>query len=512
MPFISARRISKSYGGVEALHDISLDIFAGEVHAVVGENGAGKSTLMKILAGEVSHDTGDLLLDGDKIEISDPLLARSLGIAIVHQQFELVEALTVAENMSLGDTPTVSSFGPLQVVDRQRMSEETAVRLQLFDLSDRANRRVGDLPVAERQIVEIAKALSRNAKLLILDEPTSSLNAAEANNLLEHIRTLRAQGTAIVYIAHSVEEVLTISDRVTVLRDGHLIATQPAAEFNTKTLISMIVGRELATGYPKVQTQPGETALQANSMVVAGCDYRWSLGVRRGEILGIPTYVGSLIDYFLGGLSGQYAVKSGKLIFQDRDIGRERIRTRVESGICFVPGDANAKGLIPKMSIEENIILPNLRNLQTWGFLHRDEARALAIKMIELLKIRPANPAFLVERLSGGNRQKVVIAKWLAAGARILIMDDPTKGVDVGAKVDIYAVMGNQAMQGTSMILTSSDVDELLGISDRIAVIRDGLLVNMYDCRPFEKTEIVESLTGTIKRFPRMNIAKQAEV
>ncbi len=493
--FLSARGIGKRFGPIRALDGVSVDFRRGEVHAVVGENGAGKSTLMKILAGEETPDSGEILIEGALVRLATPAAAQAHAIAMVHQPFQLVDAMTVAENMCLGRPPRRPLLGPLRLLDRKQMMVRAADELRLFGLADRVRRRIRDMPVAERQIVEIAKALAREAQLLILDEPTSSLDAGEVQRLFAHIRALRERGTAVVFIAHSIEEVLAIADRVTVLRDGRLIASQPAQGLDVAVVVRMIVGRDLAKGYPKAATAPGDPILSADAIVLSG-ERSLSFSLRRGEIVGMPSHIGSAIDDVLETLSGEKSVRLGSIAVEGRDTTRFGLRRRIRSGLCLVPGDAMAQGLAPKMTVGENILLPNLRHYRRFGIVRRRAARPMVRDLIRMLDIRPPDPAIPVERLSGGNRQKVVIAKWLAAGAKILVMDDPTKGVDVGAKVEIYRVMADMTVKGTATILASSDLDELLGLADRILVLREGQLVEEFAERPFEKARVLARMVG----------------
>lgn len=503
MPFLSAHRIGKTYGPIRALDDVSVEFRPGEVHAIVGENGAGKSTLMKVLAGEQPADAGEITIEGRAVRLTSPVDAQASGIAIVHQHFELVGSLSVAENLYLGDLPHRGGRF-LPIVDRRRLLREAREQLERFQIGSVAHRRADDIPIATRQIVEIVKAMRRDAHMLILDEPTSSLSATEIDRLFRHVRSLRDQGTAIVFIAHNIEEVLAIADRVSVLRDGRLIATQDAAGLDPASLVRMIVGRKLADGYPKPDIEPGDEVLVARNAAIARSRRKLSLAVRGGEIFGLPTYVGSPVDSVLEALSGQTTVRGGAISLYGRDVGRTGVRGRVREGICLVPGDATAKGLIPKMSIEENIVLPTVSRYSRLGFLDRRRIRGMVERMISLLDIRPRDPGTAVEKLSGGNRQKVVIAKWIASGAKVLLMDDPTKGVDVGAKFEIYSVMSDLATDGGVIVLASSDLDELIGLADRIAVFHDDDRTDVFDRRPFDKALLMTSITGAMPTAPTL--------
>jgi len=489
-----AHRVTKTYGPARALNDVSLEIHRGEVHAVVGENGAGKSTLMKILAGEENPDSGEIRIDGRAIRLRGPKDARAHSIAIVHQQFELAELLTVAENMCLDGPPVRMSFGFLRLLHRARMMEEAARQLAPFGLDKKVRVRIRELSVAERQIVKISRALARHARLLILDEPTSALTVQEIDRLFDHVRKLRSEGVAIVLIAHSIDEVLSVADRITVLRDGFLIGTQPAKNLDAVTLVRMLVGRDLDKGYPKSETALGKQLLRAN--LAPRSASKTELSGRRGEILGIPTYMGSAVRDVLALLSGERRSPRKAIRMEGQSVGNLAVHGRIRVGIALVPGDAMAEGLVPKMTVEENILLPNLRRFQRFGVLKLGQGRTLGRELIKAFDIRPADPLIPVERLSGGNRQKVAIAKWIAAGAKVLIMDDPTRGIDVGGKLEIYRVISDVVVRGGLVVLASSDLDELLGLADRIVVMHGGHIVETFDRRPFDKVRLLARTAG----------------
>lgn len=494
-PRLAVRNIGKSYGPVRALDDVSVDFHAGEIHALVGENGAGKSTLTKVLAGEISPDHGAILIDGVHAPMASPIDARHRGIAVVHQHFPLAQAQTVAENIFLGAPPLL---GPkwFPIVDWARLITGARDILKLFGLARLARRLVRELTVAERQVVAIATALNRKARIIILDEPTSSLDGTEIETLFETMRQVKNDGACIIFITHSMEEVLRIADRITVLRDGRLIDTMRAEEADARKLVRMIVGRELAEGYPKIDVAIGEPILAVRGVDVLG-DRRVSLDVRSGEIVGLPVHMGSGVSDLLTGISGQRVFKEGEIRFATDDLTRTNMRRMIRAGLCLVPGDATTEGLISTLTIEENILLPNLKAYSRFGIVHRKRIRALCMELIGLLDIRPADPNIVVKNLSGGNRQKVVIAKWLAAGARLLVMDDPTKGVDVGAKMEIYSCIGNFVRKGRAVLWASTDVDEILGLADRIVVIRDGEVAGTFGRAEADKVAILDIMIGS---------------
>jgi ribose transport system ATP-binding protein len=487
-PVISVRGLTKTYGAVEALRDVSIDFHAGEIHAVVGENGAGKSTLTRLLGGEEAPDAGDILVGGRATVLQRPGDARRAGIALVHQQFQLVEALTVAQNICLESPPTRRLGGLLPVIDGHEMLRRAAHQLAPFNLAGKAGTLVRDLTVAERQVVEISRELAKDARLLILDEPTSALSADETQTLFAHIRALRGRGVAILFIAHNLTEVLAIADRITVLRDGRLVVTAPARTLDAGTLSQLIVGREIAKPVPaRARGFEAGALLEATSGGTR-------IAIRRGEILGIPTYIGSAVRDLLDRLSGLRRTGPARVWLKGEDIGGSRIGERVRKGIGFVPGDSTAEGLVPKLSVEDNILLPSIRRFTRAGIMDRRTARPAVRALIQSLDIRPADPLAPVERLSGGNRQKVAIAKWLLSGADVLIMDDPARGIDVGAKVELYRVIAGHAAKGGAVVLASSDLDELIALSDRLVVLRGEAVIATFTERPFGKADIVRML------------------
>ena len=496
-PLLSAHGLSKSYGPVAALGGVSIDFFAGEVHGIVGENGAGKTTLMRLLAGEERPDGGHIGIEGQKVALKDPAAAKSHGIVIVHQHFQLVNTMTVAENMCLGEPPLHIALGPLSLVDDGAMTALSRRRLRDFGLDHRVQDRVGDLTVAERQLVEISRAMTDSARILILDEPTASLGAAETRELFKHVTAMRNRGAAIILIAHNIDEVLELSDRISVLRNGRLVTTQARSEIDYDMIVRAIVGRELQRGYPKAEVARGANALRADGFLQSNQGGALPIEIARSEIVGIPTYVGAMVDQVLAGLSGVHRQAGTTTKIETIDISRAPVKKRIEAGLCLIPGDAVAEGLIPAFSIEDNILLPNLARFRTLGMVRRGKLRETVNTLIRELDIRPADPAAKVMSLSGGNRQKVVIAKWLAAGARVMLMNDPTKAVDVGAKAEIYRLLGNVVSDGGAILLVSSDMDELVGLSDRILVLRGSTLVEELPARPISKESLIAAVVGS---------------
>ncbi len=494
---LSAHDLSKSYGPVAALGGVSIDFFAGEVHGIVGENGAGKTTLMRLLAGEERPDGGYIEMDGQRLALKDPAAAKSHGIVIVHQQFQLVNTMTVTQNMCLGEPPLHIALGPLSLVDHGAMVERSRRRLRDFGLDHRVHDRVGDLTIAERQLVEISRAMTDSARILILDEPTASLGAAETRELFKHVEAMRDRGAAVILIAHNIDEVLELSDRISVLRNGKLVTTQARSEIDHDMIVHAIVGRELQRGYPKAVVSRGGNALHAGGFLHSGENKPVPIEIAQSEIVGVPTYVGAMVDQVLAGLSGIRRRPGTTTTVEARDISHASVKERIDAGLCLIPGDAVAEGLIPAFSIEDNILLPNLARFRSMGIVRRGRLRETVNTLIRELDIRPADPEAKVMSLSGGNRQKVVIAKWLAAGARVMLMNDPTKAVDVGAKAEIYRLLGNVVRDGGAILLVSSDLDELVGLSDRILVLRGSTLVEEFPAHPVSKERLTAAVVGS---------------
>ncbi|OXR48211.1 hypothetical protein PuT2_13540 [Pusillimonas sp. T2] len=495
-PVLTASRICVKYGNLTALDDVSATFLPGEVHAIVGENGAGKSTLMRILAGEETPLSGELSVDGECVRFSSPNDARGHGIGVVHQHFQLVDTLTVEENLRLGNYPTRSILGFDWLLDRGAMHQEALQKLALFGLSDKAKLPIHQLSVAERQMVEIVRALLGNSRLVIFDEPTASLGADEVARLFEVINQMRDSGVSVILIAHNLDEVLSIADRITVLRNGKWIDTLPKTQLSRDELVSLIMGRKLGAGFPDRISAGHEEQLGLSGYLNDQSGRPVDFGLKKGEIVGVPTYIGAQVEDLLEVISGGKKHRNARVAIQGADLTRESRSTRVAHGVGVVPGDALHDGLVPNMTIEENILLSMSAQVTRFGVIRRTRMRAIVQEMIEQLGIRPADPDARVDRLSGGNRQKVVIAKWIASGAKVLLLDDPTKAVDVGAKVDIFRLIGKAAAEGASVLFVSSEVEELVGMCHRIMLVHQGVVVERYDEPPFHKKDVLGAVVS----------------
>jgi len=493
-PRLATRDITVRYGNFEALRRVSVEFQAGEVHAVVGQNGAGKSTLMRVLAGEEQPLGGEVSVDGLEARLSSPQEARRCGISIVHQHIELAPGLTVAENMALGQTPTRAGW----FVDRPTMRRRAQERLAGFGLAHHAETLVRDLPMAERQLVEIGRALGEQGRVLILDEPTAALSHDEAERLFDTVRSIRTQGGCVILIAHSLEEVLGVADRITVLRGGERITTVRRQDIDRAELVRLMIGHDIEQSFPQ---SPAQVPDQAASLKVTGLctspsGASMDLTLHPYEVLGMPTYIGAAVEQVLEVVNGGQRMRGVTICHGDTDVSSMGQRQRIGRGICTVPGDALKEGVVPQLSIAENIALANRRLVGKGGWLDRHALQRLTDHLIKELDIRPADPDIPVHLLSGGNRQKVVIAKWLASGASVLLMDDPTKAVDVAAKADIYRLTREVASSGTAVLFLSTDLDELVGLCDRVVVLHQGRCLGVRDRRPFDKAGLLHLITG----------------
>jgi rhamnose transport system ATP-binding protein len=468
-PRVELRQISKSFGATAALADITMDLRAGEIHALVGENGAGKSTLVKILGGVHAPDAGVILLDGVPTQVGDPAAARALGVAVVHQEPKLFPDLSVAENVFLASPPTRR----LGSIDWGEMRRAATALFEQLDVQIDVGAPVRGLSMADQQLIEIAKALSVDARVLILDEPTASLSAHEVERLFAIVRRTRDRGVAVLFVSHRLDEVFALCDRATVLRDGRHVITAPTAGLTTADLVRHMVGRAVSL-FPKGEAQIGEVLLEVRGLAGANAFRDVSFTVRAGEILGFAGLVGAGRTEIARVLFGIERPTAGEIRLAGRVVRLASPSAALRAGIAYVPEDRHQDGLILDFSIAENVTLPILGRLFPRLFVRRATERALARGYAERLRVRTTGVDQLVQALSGGNQQKVVIAKWLAAKPRVLILDEPTRGVDIGAKVEVHRIVSELAAAGLGIILISSDLPEVLAMSDRILVLHEG--------------------------------------
>jgi ABC-type sugar transport system ATPase subunit len=474
-PLIDVQSVSKSYVGVRALDGVSMTIAPGEIHALCGENGAGKSTLIKILAGSVAPSGGTVLVDGRPLATGSVKASEAAGIAVIHQESVAFPHLSAQDNIFVGREPRRA--GGL-LLDRGRMLAETrALLARLGEVID-PHKPVGELPMAQRQMVGMARALSHKCRLLIMDEPTASLSTRETEVLFRIIRQLKAEGVAILYVSHRMEEIFLLSDRVTVFRDGKYVGTRTTKEITQDDLIKMMVGRELLQVEGAIKTQAeheaSETLLEADGLTRHGVFQNVSLKVRRGEIVGMAGLVGAGRSEVAQAIFGADPLDAGTVRAGGKLLNTGSIRAALDAGIALVPEDRQHLGLVLPMSVGANLSMTVLKSLTTAGLLSASKQERLARQLIDGLKVKTANTFLPAQSLSGGNQQKLVIGKWLAAKPRILILDEPTRGVDVGAKAEIYKLIRNVAAQGMAVLVISSDLPEVLLLSDRILVMRAG--------------------------------------
>ncbi|MHC4645687.1 MAG: sugar ABC transporter ATP-binding protein [Planctomycetota bacterium] len=472
---LSLRNITKTYPGVRALDDVSMDVQKGEVHAVVGENGAGKSTLMKVLTGAVRPDSGEIELEGRVYRHLAPHQAFEMGIAAIYQEFNLIPFLTVAENIFFGKEIRRGPF-----LRRSQMNAEAARLLAALAVEIDPEEHVANLRLAYQQIVEIAKALSREAGILIMDEPSASLTANEVDRLFDLVRTLRAKGVAIVYVSHKMSEILELADRVTVLRDGKLVRTLDVRDADRRKLISLMVGRELGESYPQKGQTGEDILLEVRNLRTAGGLNDVSFTLRRGEILGFGGLVGAGRTELVRAIFGADPVESGDILLEGKKIAVTSPRQAIRHGIGLVPEDRKQHGILAGMSVRENISYSSLKTLSRLGVIKEREETKVAAGFGRKLNIKSPDLKTPVGNLSGGNQQKVVLSKWLAARCKILMFDEPTRGIDVGAKQEIYEIMRQLTQNNCGVMFVSSEMPELIGMADRVLVMRAGRIVGSF--------------------------------
>ncbi|WP_258052086.1 sugar ABC transporter ATP-binding protein [Mesorhizobium sp. INR15] len=483
--------ISKIFPGVKALSNVSLSVDFGRVHAIVGENGAGKSTLMKVLSGAYLPTTGTTEVGGVEVRMRKPADAQKLGIRMVHQELNLVPDLTVAENVYLGRMPRKWSL-----VDKAAMLRNAAAILRELgaDIDPRA--RLGDLSISQQQLVEIAKAYAANPRIIVLDEPTSSLSEHETAALFKILRKMKQSGIAIVYISHRLKEVLEIADDITILRDGSMIETRPASGITAAEMIRLMVGREVTNVFPKTPSTIGAPVLKVSGLGDGFSFEDVSFEVRAGEILGLTGLVGAGRTEVAKAIFGLSAVTAGSIETHGKPVTIRSPSAAMKAGIAYVPEDRKGDGIIPSMTVRENISLPILRRLTRFGRVSMGADRKLAAKYARDLSIVPPDPERRINLLSGGNQQKAVISKWLSANPSVLILDEPTRGVDVGAKAEIHRIIGELVAAGMAVVMISSELPEVLGVCDRVVVMRDGHASPAIERRHLTEERIMALATG----------------
>ena len=470
VPALEMRGIHKSFPGVRVLDDVSLAVLPGQVHALMGENGAGKSTLMKILAGAIQADAGTILLSGQPAQIATPQQAMDLGIGIIYQELNLAPHLSIAENIFLGREPQRLPGW----IDGRKMRRDAQALMADFGMTLDVRTLVGSLSVAQRQMVEIAKATSRQARILAMDEPSATLTAHELENLYQLIRRLQSQGIGIVYISHRMDEVFQIADAVTVLRDGKIVGSAPLGAISREEVVRLMVGRDLDETYPKVPAELGRPVLEVRGLTRRGVLDNISFTVHAGEVTALAGLVGSGRTEIARCLFGADKWQDGEMRLDGQPFHPNSPSDAIAAGIGFVTEDRKEQGVVLSLSVRENISLASLENVARSGFVRRSVEGAHARASVARLRVRTLSVEKQVGNLSGGNQQKVVLGKWLETPLKLLILDEPTRGIDVGAKREIYGIMNDLAAQGVAILMISSELPEVLGMADKIIVVRDG--------------------------------------
>jgi len=493
-PILKVEGLDKSYLGVHALDHVDFDLNEKEVHALLGENGAGKSTFMKILDGSVLKDEGRIFIRGQEVNIYNPHHAHQLKIGMVYQELSLITNLTVAENIFLGRWPRRKIFG---TVDWPQLFARAKDVLNKLGVNINVKERVGNLGMGERQLTEIARAISMDVQILLLDEPSSALSDEERERLFNMIDTLKETGVSIIYVSHRLSEVPRICDRVTVLRDGKKIGTLPVDQAAEETLIRMMVGRELGEKFPKDETQRGKEVLQVKDLTINGRLHHLELTLYEGEVLGIFGIMGAGRTEFARALFGLDRLDSGEIFIDGKKLLINNPEDAINAGLGYLT-ENRQDGLLMHMTIPPNITLPSLRRFCRFGFLKHDEEREMAKNYVGDLEIHTPRLDQKVEFLSGGNQQKIALAKWLCSKSKILILDEPTRGIDVGAKIEVYRLINELSRGGAGIILLSSELLEVLGMADRILVISDGSFVAEYKRGEASQEDLLRS--AVVKR------------
>ena len=492
---LEMHKITKSFPGVKALDGVNLQVRAGSVHVLVGENGAGKSTLMKILSGEHAVDAGEIFFKGVQLTHQNTRAALELGIAMIHQELSPVLDMTIAENIFLGREPMRSRWLNL-FVDFERMAHETQALLDRLGLPYRAGQKMRELSIAGMQLVEIAKAISRNAALVIMDEPTSAISDTEVAMLFRQIADLKARGVAIIYITHKMDEIFQIADDITIIRDGQYVGSGKAADYDQNSLIGLMVGRTISSIFPKETVAIGEVALSVRGATRHGVFQNISFEVRKGEILGLAGLIGAGRTEVVRAIFGLDPLDAGEVWLHGQQLDLKKPTDAIRHGIAMVSEDRKAEGLVLCRSVQENISLANLEKFAPGLFLDLKAEAESGQKMRNMLQIKTANLNTVVGTLSGGNQQKIAIAKWLLRDLTVLILDEPTRGIDVGSKSEIHRLMTQFAKQGLAIIMISSELPEILGMSDRVVVMQEGKMRGELDRTDATQENIMALATG----------------
>ncbi len=493
-PFVDMSGIHKSFSGNHVLRDITFQVQHGEVHALMGENGAGKSTLMKIMTGIYSRDSGIIKIDGEEVHFKHLKEAEDRGITVIHQELSIIPYLTVAENIFLGKEQTYGKTGILN--KKQMVKKAQSILDDLGVAFIQPNDIAGELSIGQQQMVEIARSLSTNAEMIVMDEPTAALTDREIERLFAVVDSLKKKGVSIVYISHRMEEIFQICDRITVLRDGQYIGTEKIPETSFHEIVKMMVGRELGEQFPERDTNIGDVIFEVKNLSDDTFFKNVSFDVRRGEILGIAGLMGAGRSEIMEVIFGFKKKSSGTVTLDNKPLHIKHPREAIKAGIGFITEDRKSKGLLIDSTIRENIALTNMNKISKNGFINFSKEEQLINELIQKLQVRTTGGEQDVKSLSGGNQQKVVIAKWLGIDPKLLILDEPTRGVDVGAKKEIYTIMNELTQNGVSIIMISSELPEVIGVSDRIMVVHEGKVTGFLDRKEANQERIMTLATG----------------
>jgi ribose transport system ATP-binding protein len=489
---VEMQNISKNFSVTKALANVNFELKAGEVHALMGENGAGKSTLMKILAGVYNPDQGKILIRGKEVEVENPKVANDLGIAFIHQELNVVPYLTVAENLALGSEPQTK----WKSLDRKKIHDDALSKIARVRAPVDPSELMGNLTIGTQQIIEIARAISMNAQILILDEPTAALSSVESQLLFELISEIRESGAGLIYISHRMEEVWNLADRVTVFRDGHRVATSNKHELSPEQIVKQMIGRDVKDLYVRKNRTPGNTALKVENLGDGKKIGPVSFEVRSGEVLGLYGLIGAGRTEITQLIYGVNEIATGSVSISDKLVKIKSPADAIGLGIASVPEDRKIQGLFSLMSLSDNIMIANLAKFTRLGILILREIAAAVNKQFSNLSIRASSTEQFVGELSGGNQQKVLLARALQTNPKVLILDEPTRGVDIGAKNEIYRIINSLTESGTAVLMVSSDLPELLGMSDRVLVIRDGVVVKELSASELSEEKVIMFSTG----------------
>jgi len=489
---IEMKDIIKSFGTNQVLHGASIDIAPGEVHALMGENGAGKSTMMKILTGVHEKDGGSVKVDGQEVAYAGPKEAEENGISFIHQELNVLSEMSIEENLFLNK----ELFNKFGLLDKKAMRRKARTALEVLGMTLPPETLMSQLSVGQQQMVEICKALMANVQVIIMDEPTAALTDTETRKLFEVIADLQKRNVSIVYISHRMEEIFQISDRITVMRDGEYIGTKLTSETNDDELVKMMIGRELKERYPKREPVIGEVVLKVDHLTSGNRVKNVSFELRAGEVLGFSGLMGSGRSEIMHAIFGSAPRDNGTITIKDQLVNIQSPEDAMRNGIGFITEDRKSEGLLLDKSIRENLALTNLTEVSRKGFINKFAEKAISDSSIKMFQIKTPHAEYLTGDLSGGNQQKVVIAKWVLTNPGVLILDEPTRGVDVGAKEEIYQIINDLAKQGVAIIMVSSDLPEVIGMSDRVAVMREGELKGVLDRELISDENIMTLATG----------------